>query len=138
MMGGALAGGPKGPNGPSVPGDPDVPVPIVPPSGPIVPSSYDLTFGIGPYFDGELLVYGSTVEIFFSQQLCISSITFTNLNDGKSRSVSFGNLTTNHVVMSSPISSNGLWDICVRVGNVDYHAAVYVDCYQSMYECPMD
>ena len=112
-----------------VPGHGQVPVPVVKPGRPIIPTSI---VWFSSYLSGEVSLYNNTVEIVFSEPLSISSITLTNLSDGRTRSTDFNNITTDYAAVPS-LSSNGLWDICVRSGNTEYHAAIFVDCYQSFH-----
>ena len=117
-------------------GSGDVPVPVLRhgPTTPIVP--HDVVF-FSTYLTGEVSFYGNTVEIKFSQPLCIYSVTLTNLSDGRTNSTSFNGITTDHVVVPS-LSYNGVWDICVTTGNAVYHAVITVDCYQSFQVSPMN
>ena len=116
---------------------PDVPIPVVRPGNPpIIPANVvPLTFS--SYLSGEATLYENSVEIVFSQPVCISSITLTNMENGKTRSKDFNNTTTDYAVVPS-LSSNGLWDVCVRSGYTEYHATIFVDCYQSFHICPED
>ncbi len=87
------------------------------------------------YLAGEVSLFGNAVEIVFSQPISVSSVTLTNLNDGRTSCTYFNDVITDHVVVPS-LSYNGLWDICVTSGNTVYHAGIYVDCYQSLHTCP--
>lgn len=116
---------------------PYVPTPVVRPGNPpIIPANVvPLTFS--SYLSGEATLYENSVEIVFSQPVCISSITLTNMSDGRSRYTNFYDVMTDQVIVPS-LSSNGLWDICVRSGYTEYHAVIFVDCYQSFHICPED
>ena len=126
---------PEGPGGKEE-GSGDVPVPVLRhgPTYPIVP--HDVVF-FSTYLTGEVSFYGNTVEIEFSQPLRLSSVTLTNLSDGRTNCTFFNGITTKHVVVPS-LSYNGVWDICVTSGNVIYHASITVDCYQSFQVSPMN
>lgn len=115
----------------------DVPVQVIrrPPVGPIIPHSVIVSFS--SYLSGEVSLCGNTVEIVFSQPLSISSVTLTNLSDGRTSCTFFNGVTTDYVVVPS-LSYNGVWDVCVTSGNEVYHAAILVDCYQSFQACPIN
>ena len=123
-----------GPENGLVPGHGDVPVPVVKPGRPVIPANI---VWFSSYLSGEVSFYDNTVEIRFSQPVCISSITLTNMSDGRSRYTNFYDVMTDQVIVPS-LSSNGLWDICVRSGYTEYHAVIFVDCYQSFHICPED
>ena len=140
-------GGPSGPgNGgsTSTPPNPDesgpepgdVPPPVIVPIPITVPMSFHVNFD-GTFLEGDIIICGSTVEIIFSHPLCISSIVLRNLNNGAMSDTPFNGVMRSQVILNS-LSSNGMWDICVIADGAVYHAAVYVDWYQSMHECPMN
>ena len=109
----------------------DVPPQVVDPGGnkPVIPAG---VVHFSSYLDGEVFFYGNMVEIDFNQLLSVSAVTLTNMSDGRSNCTYFNDVMTDQVIVPS-LSSNGLWDICVASGNTDYHTAIFVDCYQSVY-----
>lgn len=115
----------------------EIPPPIYNPGDPIIPILSHLSVNFGA-FEGEIWMHYGTVEIFLDRALPVSSVTFKNLSNGRVRTEILDGQTTDHLVIPSPVSTNGLWDLCIRTENAEYHALVYFDCFLEMHESPMD
>lgn len=115
----------------------EIPPPIYNPGDPIIPilSHLPVNFGV---FEGEIWMHYGTVEIFLDRALPVSSVTFKNLSNGRVRTVILDGQTTDHLLIPSPVSTNGWWDVCIRVGDTEYHTQVYIDCFQDMHISTMD